>query len=146
MKNSHRTAAIGRWGSAIPLILFGVIVIAVTASNAGSARQPLPANGLIAFSTNREDLEIFTMNPDGSNQTNVTNNIDDDCAPSWSPDASRIAYTSGDLCFWDIYVMNANGSGQTNLTNSPGTCDANPAWSPDGTKIAFQSSVDPAGP
>jgi len=49
MKNSHRTAAIGRWGSAIPLILFGVIVIAVTASNAGSARQPLPANGRRQF-------------------------------------------------------------------------------------------------
>ncbi|WP_225990646.1 TolB family protein [Bacillus luti] len=40
----------------------------------------------IAFSSNRDgNFEIYVMNPDGSNQTNITNNPADDSEPAWSP-------------------------------------------------------------
>ena len=62
--------------------------------------------------------------------------------PAWSPDGSKIAFTSerdnGDR---EIYVMNADGSGQFRLTASPGF-DENPSWSPNGKRIAFDSMRD----
>ena len=79
------------------------------------------------------------MNPDGSGQTQLTN--DGGAGPDWSPDGTRIAFTSnlgGNNT--EIFVMNVNGSGLTNLSNNP-TSDYSPAWSPDGTKIAFGRGV-----
>jgi Tol biopolymer transport system component len=96
-------------------------------------------NGKIAFSSDRDgDYEIYIMNADGSNVTQLTSNSVDDWAPVWSPDGSKIAFThevDGDL---EIYVMNSNGSDTTRLTNSSGV-DDNPAWSSDGSQIAFDS-------
>ena len=60
------------------------------------------------------------MDPDGTNETNLTNDPADDFYATWSPDGTKIAFTSyrdGDP---KIYVMNADGSNQTRLTNSPG--------------------------
>ncbi|MDQ3061370.1 MAG: carboxypeptidase regulatory-like domain-containing protein, partial [Acidobacteriota bacterium] len=44
-------------------------------------------NGKIAFVRNDD---IFTMNPDGSNQTNITNNGATETEPNYSPDGSKI--------------------------------------------------------
>ena len=69
------------------------------------------------------------MNADGSGQTRLTNNADDDLDPSWSPDGAKIAFRSDRDGNFEIYVMNADGSGQTNLTNNAAE-DYEPAWSP----------------
>jgi TolB protein len=89
------------------------------------------------------------VNADGSGLTNVSN---DPCGAGvlpWSPDGSRIAFSSGPGrgmrsglyppptaggCIYTIYVVNADGSGRTNLTNGPADFGA---WSPDGSRIAF---------
>jgi hypothetical protein len=90
----------------------------------------------IAFDSDRHGTsEIYVMNPDGSNQTRLTNNPGSNSFPSFSPDGSKIVYTS----FGKIYVMNSDGSNQTRLTNISGN-DISPSFSPDGTKIAFVST------
>jgi len=121
--------------------------------NADGTNQSCLADGLdpewspdgtrIAF---RRDLpgpnaEVFVMNPDGSEQTNLTNNPAWDGVPSWSPDGMKIAFASERDGLGEIYVMNADGSGVTRLTDDPAG-DTGPAWSPDGTKIAFGSNRD----
>ena len=61
--------------------------------------------------------------------------------PAWSPDGSRIAFTSDRDGSVDIYAMNADGSGVTRLTNDR-AWDLVPAWSPDGSRIALISNRD----
>ena len=77
--------------------------------------------------------------------TRLTDNDHEDWSPAWSPDGSRIAFTSYRSYLQDddleIYVMNADGSGVVQLTANS-AWDSDPAWSPDGSRIAFSSTRD----
>ena len=80
------------------------------------------------------EYEVFVIRADGSGQAPVTNSVGDDFDPTWSPDGSRIAYSSGG----EIAIVNADGSGKQPLTGDAFP-DFEPAWSSDGSKIAFSS-------
>lgn len=102
--------------------------------------------GRIVFASDREDgnLEIYSMNADGSELTRLTNETAKDTQPVWSPDGTRIAFVSERDGDRELYVMNADGTGATRLTYAPGM-DGNAAWSPDGSRIAFESARDGQG-
>ena len=109
-----------------------------------SAKAAFPGqNGKIVFqraaSNSDTNTEIYMMDPDGANQTNLTNNPAPDYDPTVSADGAKIAFESGRDGNMEIYAMNADGTNQTRLTNDP-TSDSAPAWSPDGTRIAFHRS------
>jgi Tol biopolymer transport system component len=121
-------------------VTFAVVglALAFTAGMAYAGTFP-GANGKIAFHTNRDgNEEIYSMDPNGSNQTNLTNNPAYDVSASWSPDGSKIAFVSDRDGNYEIYTMNANGSGQTRITTNT-VNDVQPSWSADGSKIAFTS-------
>lgn len=93
----------------------------------------------VAYASRSGDYEIRSMNVDGGDNRQLTDNATDDGAPDWSPDGSKIAFQAYRDGQAEIYVMQADGSGQTRLTNDA-AYDGQPAWSPDGTKIAFVST------
>ena len=94
----------------------------------------------IAFVSTRDgNREIYVMDADGGNQTNLTNGPWWDLTPCWSPDGQQIAFTSHRGGSYDIFVMNADGSGVRRLTDSP-YVDIEPSWSPDGSTIVFCSN------
>ena len=56
------------------------------------------------------NAEVFTVRPDGSGPTNLTNDPDWDGYPAWSPDGRQIAFSINDGVEFDLYVMNADGT------------------------------------
>jgi serine/threonine protein kinase len=106
-------------------------------------------HGQIAFASERNgDPQIFLINAiDGSDRRPITNLPEGACQPSWSPDGTRLVFTSPCKLNTDsyressLYVINADGTELTPLSTAPGG-DFDPAWSPDGSRIAFTSLRD----
>lgn len=103
----------------------------------------------IVFDTNRDGhMEVYVMDPDGTNQRRLTHTSGGEhkhsWMPSWSPDRKNIVFRSNRDGKWEIYRMRADGSHVRQLTHTPGESreNGNPAWSPDGKKIAFDSDRD----
>jgi Tol biopolymer transport system component len=104
--------------------------------------MPPPENpNKIIFSSDREGLgtQLYTMNQDGSNVIQFTNNAGDNDEARWSPDWKKIAFRSSKDGNLEVYIMNVDGSGEIRLTNDPAN-DGGPDWSPDGKQIVFASN------
>ncbi|HEV7892457.1 MAG TPA: di-heme oxidoredictase family protein [Pyrinomonadaceae bacterium] len=82
--------------------------------------------------------KIWTMNSNGSGQTQITLGLGNDERPSYSPDSANIAFSTNRDGNYEIYKTPAIGGVATRLTNNPAS-DRNPSWVIDNTCIAFGS-------
>jgi Tol biopolymer transport system component len=100
-----------------------------------------PDGARIAFYSRQNNNNIiYTMNPDGSDQFQLTDPAMSGFDPYWSPDGSRIAFQST-RTVPGIYVIDADGTDQILLLESSSIVYF--AWSPDGTKLALSETVLP---
>lgn len=116
---------------------------AVTASPVTAARPSWhPSRQRILFQYNPQgNWEIYTIKPDGTDLTRLTNNTFGDHMPSYNPAGTKIAWASyANGADADIWTMNADGSGQA-LTKTRSGEDYWPSYSPDGAKIAFTAAL-----
>jgi TolB protein len=92
------------------------------------------------------NINVFTMNVDGSDRRNISPNPGFDYDPVWSPDGQTIALVTAVRGQGPrVWLMNADGSGRRRVTTSV-EAEERPAWSRDGRQLAFQSAKRGGGP
>ena len=125
------------------------LVAASAAASPSSAPLPKGAgSGTIAFtkwtpasvayeeSPAVSPFDVYVVRSDGTGLKRLAANAR---GPAWSPDGSKIAYTSLSAR-GGVWVMNADGSGKRRVTPAPGGAEW-VAWSPDGRQILFSSTA-----
>jgi Tol biopolymer transport system component len=149
---ARKSADLLRTLSVIAALAASVVVLGATIS---PAQATFPGkNGKIAFTHIFQKIldegalvtsDIYTVNPDGTNLTNLTADTSTSVSegePAWSPDGTKIAFSS-DLnnkspgYLDDIYVMDADGSNPKRLTNNDYREQFVGSWSPDGAKMVL---------
>ena len=82
--------------------------------------------------------DIWIMNADGSGQRELFSSVENETYPSFSPDGSKIVFSSSQDGDSEIYVIDATGEGLRKLTGNT-YADWAPHWSADGSQIVFAS-------
>lgn len=123
-----------------------VITPSMTDDNTTILRQEEGAlTGTLVFMSGTNDAggpQLYTATGAGTNWARLTkNSAGGDYYPKWSPDGSKVIFSSNMEGTLQVYVINADGSNQTRLTNNSSN-DFMPVWSPDGKKIVFASDRD----
>ena len=133
----RRSTLVVLWLSSFGLLEMNVCVVFPKA----------PSTAKIMFGAYRgENRELYLMNPDGSEQVNITNNRADDISGTWSPTGEQILFASdrdqGEG--WDLYLMDADGKNVQPVFEKPEE-RRHPEWSPDGKQIAYTRTVGGVG-
>jgi dipeptidyl aminopeptidase/acylaminoacyl peptidase len=91
--------------------------------------------------------ELYVAAADGTAPLRLTNNAGDDAGPAWSPDGSRILFTSDqnlpEADSAEVYSVAGDGSCLTWLTNGTPASGA-PAWRPGSGTRSDPGSCDPS--
>jgi WD40 repeat protein len=118
----------------------GVVLAAVLAVSvaipapAGAMRQTFPGlNGKMVFA---QGGDIWTVNPDGTGQTNLTASPETEFGPAPAPDGAHIAFFRTAPGGRDVIVTNDIGSTETPIIHFAGSDAFNLAYSPNGSQLA----------
>jgi Tol biopolymer transport system component len=106
-----------------------------------------PEGDKVSFYSTR-DLNLYVINSDGTNLTNVTKGALTqqagagyyDVNHTFSPDGGRIilaSYADINTNNSDLFMVNSDGTDLTNVTETKAAAEQNPAFSPDGNQLVF---------
>ena len=115
--------------AAVAFVLFGALVLGADA-------------GRIVWTSNRAGgnrLNLWGIDPDGSNAIQITTDFGAALHPAISPDGKKIAFSSPDTGTWYIYLIDSDGKDLEQFTDFS---SAVPDWSSDGTRLVFNSDHD----
>ncbi|HEU0292903.1 MAG TPA: hypothetical protein VFR47_09220 [Anaerolineales bacterium] len=104
-----------------------------------------PNGQSILFASDRSGTtQLYTVRPDGSKLTRITNLPAIRGRSDWSPDGQYIVTYSGEAWQRELYIMSSDGSNARQLSPSGGNSQG-PSFSPDGKWVAFTAYFDHFG-
>jgi len=119
---------------------YGHARVTATAPGGKHAAAEVFVQGEIVVASSRVGrFQLYSA--ERSNLAQLRKVVDDTASatePAFSPDGSRIAFTSTRDGQPEIYVMDADGTNASRLTNSPGL-DGDAAFTADGQAVAYHS-------
>lgn len=130
--------------AALTLALFAHPATAAASDPIQFARTPdvSPDGKTIAFSYLGD---VYTVETIGGTARAVTSHPSHDVGPVFSPDGSKIAFSSNRHGSYDVFVVAARGGKPTRLTFDSAT-DMTCGWTPDGKHVLFRSARGTAYP
>ncbi|HUE96857.1 MAG TPA: hypothetical protein VMN39_09365 [Longimicrobiaceae bacterium] len=103
--------------------------------------EPGAAASRIAFVLNgRDGKELYIIDNDGENVQRVTNDGSIALSPTWSPEGSRLAYTSYRSGNPLLYERDLR-TGRDRLVSDRAGINITPSYAPDGETLAFATTV-----
>jgi len=85
--------------------------------------------------------EIWSMDPDGSNQKQITSFKSISIMPAVSPDGAKIAFTSFARGNPAIFILSTETARRLSFYNQVASLNATPDFTPDGKQILYASSA-----
>ena len=123
------------------LFVFAILLLWVLNVSVYPLFAKAPTTPKILFTSTRDgNREVYMMNPDGSEQVNLTQHPDGDRDAAWSPTGEQILFASDRRRkhVWDLYLMNADGSNVRRVFKKKAEgWRSRPTWSPDGKRFAY---------
>ena len=132
----------------VRLLVFFLLSVLALNTNVYFVFAKAPTTPKILFTSTRDgNREVYSMNPDGSEQVNLTQHPAEDLEAVWSPTGEQILFVSNRRDLRprgnrDLYLMDPDGSNvQRVFKRKIEAWRENPTWSPDGKQFAY-SSID----
>lgn len=108
---------------------------------------PSPDAGRVAYTVsyysvaqNKSNTELFMMNADGSDNTQLTRTAWNEGQPAWIKGGMKLAYLSSESGSSQVWEMNVDGTARHRLTDYDGDIEGF-AFSPDGRRLLFIAQV-----
>jgi Tol biopolymer transport system component len=121
------------------MFIFSITSLMLLCAKMGQVYAEAPLIPKILFTSARDDnYEVYVMNPDGSEQLNLTQHRAQDVSAIWSPTGEKILFVSDRGGVRDLYMMNSDGSNVRRVfkTKIEGWRKS-PTWSPNGKQFAY---------
>ena len=103
-----------------------------------SSYPAFAASGRLALSYVIRDFDTWELQLATGEKRRAISSTFFDVTPQYSPDGSRIAFSSSRSGYREIWLSDRDGSNPIQLTNLKLDRTSAPYWSPDGSWIAFQ--------
>ena len=126
------------------VLIFSLILLMLICGDMFQVFSEAPTTPKILFTSTRDgNREVYMMNPDGSQQVNLTQHPATDLGAVWSPTGEQILFVSDrqGTRARDLYLMDPDGSNVRRVFKKKTTnWRGNATWSPDGKRFAYMST------